>query len=59
VSLFFAPHEYALVVSLPRAEQMKYDAREFVSGGRDRLWLAQFSRDASKEFAKIVIGMMQ
>jgi hypothetical protein len=34
--LLFAPHEYALVVSLLRAQQMKHNARQFVSGRRDR-----------------------
>jgi hypothetical protein len=59
VSLFFAPHEYALVVSLLRAQQMEHNARQFVSRGRNRLWLAQFSGDPSKEFAKIVVRVME
>jgi hypothetical protein len=59
VSLFFAPYEYALVVSLLRAQQMEHNARQFVSRGRNRLWLAQFSGDLSKEFAKIVVRVME
>jgi hypothetical protein len=38
---------------------MKHNARQFESRGRDRLWLAQFSGDPSKEFAKIVVGVME
>jgi hypothetical protein len=38
---------------------MEHNARQFVSRGRNRLWLAQLSGDPSKEFAKVVVGMME
>jgi hypothetical protein len=38
---------------------MKDNARQFVSGGRYRLRLAQSPGDASKEFAEVVIGVME
>jgi hypothetical protein len=38
---------------------MEHNARQFVSGGSDRLWFTQSSGDASEEFAEVVIGMMQ
>src|SRR5262249_2739422 len=59
LSVLFALLEYALPVSLLGAQEVKYNACQFVSSGCDRLWLAQSSGDGSEELAEGVFGMMK
>lgn len=58
-SILFTFVEHAIIVGFSRAKQVKDDARQLVRSCGDCLRFAALTRDAPKELAEIILGMVQ